>query len=132
MAETGDSAGHGAGARREVGVVDARGDDLDPRRLGAVVVDQLTRLLNAAGQDHVGAPYDLGLGVDSALGFQVASLGLDPGQGVEDRDERQVELVLEPVSGLSAQPVVGEQAVIGGVGVEMGGHPVSEGADHSL
>ena len=107
VVETGDSAGHGAGARREVGVVDARGDDLDPRRLGAVVVDQLTRLLGAAGQDHVGAPDDLGLGLDSALGFQVTGLGLDPGQGVEGGGQREVELVLEAVPSHAAQPVVG-------------------------
>ena len=88
-------------------MVDARGDDLDPRRLRAVVVDQLTHLLGAAGQDHVGTPDDLGLGVDSALGFQVTGLGLDPGQGVEDGGQREVELVLEAVPSHAAQPVVG-------------------------
>jgi len=71
------------------------------------VVDQLTRLLGAAGQDHVGAPDDLGLGLDSALGFQVTGLRLDPGQGVEGGGQREVELVLEAVPSHAAQPVVG-------------------------
>ena len=35
----------------------------------------------------------------AALGLGVARLGLHPGEGVEGRDERQVELVLEPVAG---------------------------------
>ena len=32
----------------------------------------------------------LGLGINSALGFQVASLGLDPGQSVEGCSQREI------------------------------------------
>ena len=41
----------------------------------------------------------------------VAGLGLHPGQGVEGRHQRQVELVLEAVAGDARQPVVGVEGV---------------------
>ncbi len=109
-------------------MVDTGWHDLDPGLDGTVVVDELANLLAAVGKDHVGTADDLGFGVHAPLWLEVAGLGLDPGQGVEDRDERQVELVLEPVSGLSAQPVVGEQAVEVIVD-EVAGGPVGELVD---
>ena len=44
-------------------------------------------------------------------GLGVAGLGLDPGERVEGRHQRQVELVLEAVAGHARQPVVGVEGV---------------------
>ena len=62
-------------------------------------------------EDRVGAADDLGLGLDAALRLGVAGLGLHPGEGVERRHQREVELVLEPVAGDARQPVVGVDGV---------------------
>ena len=104
-------AGPGAVAGREEGVVDAGRHELDARRVGAVEAHELVGLGPARGEDGVGAADHLGLGPHPALGLGVAGLGLHPGQGVEGRHERQVELVLEAVAGHARQPVVGVEGV---------------------
>ena len=91
--------------------IDPGRHDLDAGGVGAVEALELGRLGRAVGQDDVGAADDLGLGVDPALRLGVAGLGLDPGEGVERRHQRQVELVLEPVAGHARQPVVGVQGL---------------------
>ena len=93
-------------AGREEGVLDGRRHDLD--RAGGVAVQaaELALLLRAADADGVAAADDLRLGPVPPRRLEVAALGLDPGQGVERRDERQVEVVLEPVADHAAQPVV--------------------------
>ncbi len=107
----------GAGAAlvtgREEGVQHPRGDDLDPGGVGAVVSDEVVGLGRARRRDRVGAGDDLGLGVDPALRLGIAGLRLHPGERVERRHERQVELVLEPVTGHAREPVVGVDGVEG-------------------
>ena len=63
------------------------------------------------------------------LGLGVAGLGLDPGEGVERRHQRQVELVLEAVPGDARQPVVGVQGVDAAAGPDVGEHAVGELVD---
>ena len=94
-------------ARREEGVLDAGRDDLDPTLRVAVQPAELLLLLDAADADGVGAVDQLGLGAVAPAGFRVAALGLDPGQRVERRHERDVEGVLDAVGDDAAQPVVG-------------------------
>ena len=110
--EVGEGApGPGPVAGREEGVVDAGRHDLDARRVGAVEPHELVGLGRAVGEDGVGAADDLGLGPTRRPGLGVAGLGLHPGEGVERRHQRQVELVLEPVPGDARQPVVGVEGV---------------------
>ena len=65
-----------------------------------------------------------GVGLD-LLG---TGLGLDPVEGVEGGDQRQVELVLDQVPGDAAQPVVGVHGVEG----EVLGGPEALGGAHAL
>ena len=90
---------------------------------------ELLGLGGARRGDGVGAADHLGLGLDAALGLGVAGLGLDPGQRVEGRHQRQVELVLEPVAGDARQPVVGVDRVDVAVGRRVGEHAVGELVD---
>ena len=99
-----------------------RRNDLDAVGIRAVELLELRRLGGGVGEDGVGAPDDLGLGIDAPLRLEVARLGLDPCQGVERRHQRQVQLVLEAMPGDAREPVVGMEGV-GGVGATVGGEP---------
>ena len=124
------AAGTGLIAGSEERVLDAGGDDLEPTSRIAVVAAELVGLLVAAHADRVGAVDDLGLGTITPVGFEVAAVGLHPGERVERRDERQVELVLESVADEAAEPVVGVDhigSVVAGEPVE---HPSTELVDH--
>jgi hypothetical protein len=107
LAEPSDPAGNGPWTGRKVGVVDTWRDDLNPRRLRTVVVDQLPHLLGTASKDYIGTPNHLGLCVNPTLRFQIAGLGLDSSQRMEGCSQRKVALVLETVPGYTAQPVIG-------------------------
>ena len=76
-------------AGREEGVVDTGRHDLDALGTGAVERDELGRLGRAGGEDGVGAGDDLRLGLDPPGRLGIARLGLDPGERVERRHQRQ-------------------------------------------
>ena len=122
-------AGAGAVAGREEGVVDAGRHELDAARVGAVEAHELVGLGPARGEDGVGAADDLGLGPHPALGLGVAGLGLHPGERVEGRHQRQVELVLQAVAGDARQPVVGVEGVDVAQLLEVLAHAVGEVVD---
>ena len=122
-------AGPEAVAGREEGVDHAGRDDLDAVGRRAVERHELLRLGRARRGDRVGAIHDLGLGLDPALGLGVAGLGLHPGQRVERRHQRNVELVLEPVAGHARQPVVGVDGVDVVRAPQVGEHAVGELVD---
>ena len=113
----------------EEGVLDGRRDDLDAAGGIAVQPAELTLLLGAAHADGVAAPDDLGLGLIAPARLEVATLRLDPGQRVERRDQRQVEVVLEPVTDDPAQPVVAVDDVDAGPGQEVLADPAGELVD---
>ena len=96
------------------------------------VISELLLLLDAAHADRVGAVDDLRLGTITPLRLGVAPFGLDAGEGVERRDERDVELVLDAVRRNSAQPVVGVNDVGAAVRPEVIEHPVGELVDDGL
>ena len=116
-------------AGREERVLDARGDDLDPPARIAVEAAELALLLGAADADRVGAVDDLGLGPLAPDRLRIAALGLDPGEGVERGDERQLELVLDAVRDEAAEPVVGVHHVGAGTVLEVVDHGVAELVD---
>ena len=116
-------------AGREERVVDAGRHHLDPRRLGVVVVLELIGLGPRVGDDDVAAPDDLGLGVDAPLRLGITGVGLDPGEGVEHRHQRQVERVLDAVRGDTRQPIVRVQRVDIAVGSQVVDHEVGELVD---
>jgi hypothetical protein len=96
----------------EEGMVHSRRHDLDSGGIGTVQVDQLVGLFLAVCQDHVGACDHLGLGVEASLWFWITGLGFNASEGVEHRRQRKFQLMLEPVPGNAAEPIVGEQAVV--------------------
>ena len=114
---------------REERVVDTRRHDLDPTRRRAVEALELRSFLGAAREDRVGATDDLDLRAHAALRLLVARLGLHPRQRVERRDERQVELVLQPVPSQPRQPVVRVDDVGAHAGLEVVAHLVGELVD---
>jgi hypothetical protein len=99
VAEAQRTAGAALVARREEGVVDTRGDDLDAVGGGVVEHRQLALLGGTGGTDDVRAADDRALRLGPALRLGVAVLGLDPGQGVEGRHQRQGQAVLQFVAG---------------------------------
>ena len=100
-------------AGREHGVVDAGRHDLDAVGIGAVERDQLRALLGGRRDHQVGAGDDLGLDPGPGRGLvALARLGLHPIERVEGGDERQIELVLEPVADRARDPVVGVEDVV--------------------
>ena len=133
-------------ARAEEGVVDAGSHDADAGGVGAVELDDLLGLDRARGQHGVGALDDGGLSFGPTVRHVGLDLfghrfGLDPVQGMERTDERQVELMLDRVAGHAGQPVVGvdrgeraassssaERAVRGAHALE---HALGEGVDHA-
>ena len=137
--DTSDEQEHGwsprsrCGARRRCrarkSVVDARRHDLDPTRRRAVEAFELRSFLSAAREDRVGATDDLDLRAHAALWLLVARLGLHPSQRVERRDERQAELVLEPVPSQPRQPVVRMDDVGAPARFEVVAHLVGELVD---
>ena len=101
-------------------------DHLDTGPIGVVQVDELSNLLGAVGQQDVGAPHHLALGPDPGGRLCITALGLYPGEGVEGRDEREAQLMLQSVPRDRAQPVVGEDPVVARVGGQPGGHAVGK------
>ena len=81
---------------REERVLHAGGHDLDAIGLGAVVTDELACFLGAGREDGVGAADHRGLGADAMV--VVFVVGLDARERVERRDERKLEIVLQPES----------------------------------
>jgi hypothetical protein len=111
-------------------MIDAWGNDLDAKGLGSVMRDEFVHLGHRVGRDQVAARNHAGFGIDPILRLAAAGLGLDAGERVERRHEREVEFVLESVTGHSRQPVVGVKNV-GRSNLELIAHPVGEGVDHS-
>ena len=107
MSQPQGSAGAGAFARREEGVLHTGGDDLDATLWVPVQPSELLLLGVAAHTDRIGTADDLGLGELTPQRLGVAALGLDPGERVERRHERHAEVVLEPMADDPTQPVVG-------------------------
>ena len=107
------------------------GIDLDAFGIGAVVADELGALVGG-GRDHeVGAAHDLGLDARPERDLVVeADLGPHAVERVERGDERQVELVLQPVSDRAGHPVVRVQhVVVGAATLERGARRIAEGRD---
>ncbi len=129
IAEPEGAAGCRLVARGEQGVFDAGRDDLDPVGLGAVEALELAALGEAVGGDHVAAADHLGLGVDATLRFGVAGHGLHASEGVEGGDQRQIELVLDPMTGHAREPVVGMHDVGAAAGHDVGADLVGEALD---
>ena len=109
-------------------MVDAGGDQLDAVGPGAVELHQLVGLDRVGCADGVAAADHGGLGGFAGGRFVVAGGGLDPGEGVEGGDQRQVEPVLEVVGRNRGQPVVGVQRLDRGRG-QVGSHAVAELSD---
>ena len=102
-------------AGREQGAIDALRNDHDPLRIGAVVAHELLAFLVGCRDDEIGAPYDLGFDPGSQGDLVVeAGGGAHAVERVERGDERQIELVLEPVADRARYPVVGVQEVVVG------------------
>ena len=100
-------------ARVEDLVVHAGRDDLDAVAVRAVEADELLALVRGRRQDQVGAADGLLLDARPLLGVVVdAGVGLHPGERVERRDERDVELVLQPVAERAGDPVVRVERVV--------------------
>ena len=96
-------------------MVDARRDDLDALGIGAVVAHELVPLVVGRRDDEVGAAHDLGLDARPQRDLVVeADLGLHAVERVERGDEREVELVLQPVADRARHPVVRVQHVVVG------------------
>ena len=107
------SARRGAVAGEEHPVVDAGRDDLDALGIGAVVTHELVLLLERRRDDEVGTAHDFGF--DPRPHRHVVGetdLGLHPVEGVERGDEREIELVLQPVTDGARHPVVRVQHVV--------------------
>jgi len=109
-------------------MVDAGGNDLDASRVCVVVRHQFVEFGDRVGGDHIGTRHHVGLGIDPALWFEIAGFCLDPCQRVKGGDKRQVELVFEPVTGNSRQPVVGMDD-IDRIGEKHRSHPIGELVD---
>ena len=127
--QPGGTAGHDLGTRREEGMVHPGRDHLDTGPFGAVQVNELSDLLGTVCQQDVGAPHHLALGPDPPWRLRIATLGLHHAEGVEGRDEWEVQLVLQTMPCDRAQPVVGEDPVVARVGGQPGGHAVCEVVD---
>ena len=93
---------------REERVVDARRHDLDAARASRRRGGRAARPPRCSDARIASEqPMTSASASHAALRLRVAGLGLHPGQRVERGDERQPELVLEPVPGQARQPVVG-------------------------
>ena len=110
-------------------VVHARRHDLDPI-LGRAVQHLQLIALGTGGREHqVGAVHDLVLDPGAQLRIIVdAGIRLDPRQGVERRDEREIQLVLEPVPDRAREPVVRVQRVVRDALIDQ----VERGRDHGI
>ena len=113
----------------EEGVLDSRRHGLDHAMGIAVEPAELALLLGTADADRITAADHLGLGAVAPHRLEVAALGLDPGQGVERRDQRDVEAVLEAMAGDAAQPVVAVNHVYAASGFNVLGDAVGEHVD---
>ena len=82
-------------------------DDLDPTLGIPVQPAELLLLGVATHTDRVGTTDDLRLGDLAPQRLGIAALGLHPGERVERRHERHLEVVLESMADHPAQPVVG-------------------------
>ena len=110
----------------EEGVLDRRRHDLDDAVRVAVEAAELALLLRTAHADGVAAADHLGLGTIAPLRFEVATFRLDAGEGVERRDQRHVEAMLEAVPGDAAEPVVAVDDVDSAAGFDVLGDAVGE------
>ena len=120
----------GAVAGEEHAVVDARRDDLDALGVGAVVTHELILLLERRRDDEVGAAHDLGFDARPQSGVVgETDFGLHAVERVERGDQRQVELVLEPVTDRARHPVVRVEHVVVAAALEQGVRGVGELAD---
>ena len=143
------TAGLGAVARAEEGVVHARRHDADAARFAAVERCDLVGLDRARRQHGVGALDDVRLGLGPAVRHVGLDLfghgfGLDPIERVERAHERQLELVLDHVARQPGQPVVGMDGGVGTTAVvrrtgtgghqfeDPGGELVDEGGERLL
>ena len=98
-------------------MVDAGRDDVDAILGSTVEAEQLLAFLVGRGDDEIGAAHDLGLDARPEVDLVAQSdLRLHAIEGVKSGDEREVELVLQPVSDRARHPVVGVQQVVGAVG----------------
>ena len=116
-------------------MVHARRHDLDPVALGAVEIDELLALVRGRGEHQVGAVDRLLLDPRPPGGIVVdPGVGLHARQRVERRDQRNVELVLQPVPERAGDPVVGVQRVVAQVLGARGGRasPSASGSMRSM
>ncbi len=117
-------------AGKEDVVVDAGRHDFDAIERGVVQRCELRALVVRRREHQVGARDHFVLDPRAVLGVVVdAGFGLHPGERVERRDEREVELVLQPVRDRAREPVVAVQHV-DRLALEHAGHGrVDEGLD---
>ncbi len=93
-------------------MVDTRRHDLDAIEVGVVERRELRAFVVGRREHQVGARHDLVLDARAVLGVVVdAGFGLHAGERVERRDEREIELVLQPVRDRAREPVVAVQHV---------------------
>ncbi len=100
-------------------------DDLDPPRVGAVVVAQLGGLGSGVGDEEVGLGGDLLLADHARVRLGVVAFGqagvLDLGEGVEGLHQRHPPPLGGDPPGLPGQPVVGvDEVVVPGGAVRLG------------
>ena len=124
--QTDRPAGAVAVAGGEEGVLDGWRHDLDATGRIAVQAAELALLLGATHAHGVAAADHLGFGAVAPRRFEVAALGLHPGERVERRHERDVEGVLQPVADHAAQPVVAVHNVDTGAVAHVVEHTVGE------
>ena len=113
----------------EEGVLDGRRHRLDHAVRVAVQTAELAFLLRTADANRIATTDHLGLGAVTPIRFEVAALGLDPGQGVERRHQRHVEAVLEAMAGDPTQPVVAVDQVDAPARLDVVPDPVGEHVD---
>ena len=116
-------------AGSEEGVLDSRRHRLDHPTRVAVQAAKLTLFLRTADADRIAASDHLRLGTIAPLRFEVATLGLDPGESVERRDQRHIEAVLETMPGDAAEPVVAVDEIDAASGLDVLTDAVGEDVD---
>ncbi len=121
--------------RGEDAEVDTGRHDGDPRRVGAVQVDQLGRLRVGVGDQPVGGSDDLGLTDDPGARLRGVAVGeqrvLDLRHGVHRVDQRYPPAILREVPDLAGEPVVRvHEVVVAGLALGLDAqHSGCEGAE---